>query len=412
MSNLNDNNDKDKSSQTVPGHWTELLQCSSKGAINNLYNATIIMSHDEKFKDVFYYNEMTSRPCVRRPNGKDTWHLVDDVYYEMAKKYIQQFYIKTMSLENIRGAILLACHDHKFHPVKEDIESVVWDQVPRIETWLPVYMGAEDTPYHQVIGSCFIISMIARIYDPGCQCDYMLIFEGPQGIGKSTAFRILGGEYFSDCLNELNTKDAKMHVVSFWLHELAEMHAILSTRSEAAQVKSFLTRTKEIFRPPYGVMDVERPRQCVFAGTTNQERYLRDDTGNRRFWPAKCGTIDTEALKKDRSQLFAEALVKYREGWHWWPPREFEESFIKPQQASRLEFDEWQNIISRQLDLGNNVFDVRNATIADVYKWWISTGDSRLSNADSQRIAKVLRGLGATSRRTKKGFVWDLTAGV
>ena len=217
--------------------------------------------------------------------------------------------------------------------------------MPRIETWACRYLGAEDTAFNRSVGALWLISAVARIFRPGVKADHMLVLEGPQGARKSTALKILAGEdWFTDELPDLGSKDAAMHMQGVWIIEIAELDAI--GKAEVSRIKAFLTRTTDRFRPPYGRYTIEVPRQCVFAGTVNPDTYLRDETGNRRFWPVRCGTIDIDALARDRDQLWAEAVARFRAGAIWWLDTPELIAAATAEQEKRYQADAWDDLIA------------------------------------------------------------------
>jgi predicted P-loop ATPase len=209
------------------------------------------------------------------------------------------------------------------------------------------------------------------------------VLEGRQGTLKSTACAILGGAWYSDNLPELSAgKDVSQHLRGKWLIEVSEMHAV--TKAEAAALKAFLTRTAERFRPSYGRREVIEERQCCFIGTTNRDCYLKDESGGRRFWPIKTGNILTNALERDRDQLFAEAVAGFRAGAHWWPDKDFERGHIIPEQAARYESDAWEEAIAKFLEGRDQV------TIWQVARDGLFIETPKLGTADQRRIRAAL----------------------
>jgi predicted P-loop ATPase len=242
----------------------------------------------------------------------------------------------------------------------------------------------------------FLVAMVARVMKPGCKCDYMLVLEGTQGALKSSACAILGGMWFSDNLPELHHGDAvrlSTHLRGRWLIEIGEMSSI--GKAEAGTLKAFLTQTVERYVPKFGRNEVIEPRQCCFIGTTNKTAYLRDETGGRRFWPVKVDVVDLDRLARDRDQLFAEAVVAYRDGETWWPAPAFEREHIAPQQEARYEADVWEELIEHWV--GSRL----RCTIAQVAREALHFEVSRIGTADQRRIGAALERSGWT--RAKRG---------
>jgi predicted P-loop ATPase len=299
-------------------------------------------------------------------------------------------------------AVDLRARECSFHPVRNYLDSLTWDRVERLETWLNIYLGAEDTPYARGIGRMFMVGAAARVLQPGCKMDYMLILEGKQNLRKSTACSILGGDWFSDSMPEnVASKDAAQHLRGKWVLEVAEMHAL--SKSETTALKAFITRQVEQYRPSYGRREVHEPRQCVFVGTTNKAQYLRDETGGRRFWPVKVAVtrpINTDLLAEKRDQLFAEAVHRYRAGEHWWPDDAFEREHIQPEQEARFEPDAWETAIedylSEKLKKAEGVKDPekeRRVTVLEVARNALGIDTAKFGTADQRRVANILERL-------------------
>jgi predicted P-loop ATPase len=299
--------------------------------------------------------------------------------------------------------------DHRIHPVRAYLDHLQWDGTRRLETWPSRYLGAEPTDLTHAMGSLWLISAIARVYRPGVKADHMLILEGEQGARKSTALKILAGEdWFTDELPDLGSKDAAIHMQGVWIVEIAELDAI--GRAEVSRIKAFLTRTTDRFRPPYGRHTVEIKRQCVFAGTVNPDTYLRDETGNRRFWPIRCGDIDIDALARDRDQLWAEAVARFKDGAIWWIEDKAILQAAREEQDKRYQSDAWDGLIEhwltheiRMVGDSHSSFDpprresvprrepLRDVSIGEILAEAIGAEPTRWSRIDQMRVSGYLK---------------------
>jgi predicted P-loop ATPase len=265
--------------------------------------------------------------------------------------YIQKRFIPKIARDKIDAIVSMhARQRNAFHPVRDYLQALKWDGTPRLNNWLRDYMTRGNTQppeYLAAVGAAWMISAVARIMEPGCQADYALVFEGDQGTRKSSALRGLAGgaEYFSDSLPaDLAHKDAKDHLRGKWIVELPDLAQF--KRTEIETVKAFLTRRDENYRPAYGRHEVRFPRQCIFAGSTNEETYLVDPTGNRRFWVVGNCHVNLVAIKRDRDQLWAETVTRYLAGEAWYLTTDELESLARTEAGERVAHDPWTSQVA------------------------------------------------------------------
>jgi predicted P-loop ATPase len=386
--------------------WTDACIKDEGRIVPCLANVMVALRDAAEIADVFAYDEMARDTVIvgTLPGGANGGSLprqIGDADVSQLQEWLQRNGMPKIGKDTTHQAVDLRARERSFHPVRDYLGGLKWDGAPRLDRWLTTYLGSEPSAYVAAIGRMFLIAMVARIFKPGCKVDYMLVLEGDQGLRKSQALRVLAGEWFSDNLPDLHFGDAvrlSMHFRNKWLIEVGELSSF--SKAGAAELKSFISRSEERFTPKFARKEVKEPRQCVFAGTINEKTYLKDETGNRRFWPAPTTNIDLSALAANRDQLFAEALVAFRTGAQWWPDGAFERAYIKPEQDARYQADPWHEIISAYVAGRKSVLPGQIAKDA------LKIETARLGTIHRDRVTAVLVALGWTrsEKKDREGY--------
>lgn len=384
------------------GYWV-----TPTGAFRHCtHNATLLMANDPDWQGVLRWDEFSGDIIkVKAPpwslhevhSGKSPlgpWSDTDDT---LLSNWFNRNGINLPDNAIFKIARLIA-QKYSFHPIKEYIQSIKSDKTPRLGNAASTYLGAND-PTANIAFKRWMISAVARIFSPGCKVDHMIILESnKQGRSKSKALEVLGGKWFSDTAIDVQSKDALVALRKVWVLEWGELSAL--RKVDVNRLKQFITSRKDDYREPYGRSVSSHLRQCVFAGTTNQEKYLRDSTGARRFWPIKCDNINIEALKRDRDQLWAEAYEQYIAGVEWWPESEEEHTALAEAAEERFESDPWEDIIKVWID-DKEHSGTKEFTTRDILNGAISRDKQHQTRADSMRIGEILKRLGMIRRRVQ-----------
>lgn len=327
-----------------PQGWRLALIKSSEGAIKVIReNVVLALQCIPETAGKIAFNEFANDiiKLVDMPWGSPAgkWSEVDELL--MGEWLCRSHYLPSMPRGTLEEAVRMVAQRHMYHPVRQYLESVTWDGTQRLNTWLahvvttPKELTKKKEKYLARVGAWFLMAMAARALEPGCKFDYMPIFEGNQGMRKSTLLAVLGGEWFADTGFVLGDKDSLQGLQGRWMYEISELDAM--ARAEVTKIKAFVASQKDWFRASFDKRPREYKRQLVFAGTTNEHQYLVDGTGNRRFWPVEVTrVIDTEWVAANRDQLFAEAVVRFRSGERFHPNTREEVELFLPQQRERM----------------------------------------------------------------------------
>lgn len=335
--------------------WQKALELDKAGKVKNtLQNLTVILMNDPLLKPLVFnqlLDGMEIKGDVPWRHPSKFWRDADDA---QLISYVDSHY-GTFSARNYDIAVAKVTDDRSYHPIREFIENLPeWDKVPRVDTLLIDYLGADDNEYVRAVTRKTLCAAIKRVLYPGCKFDSMLVLNGPQGVGKSTLIAKLAGEWFSDSLNLGDTKDktAAEKLQGYWILEIGELAGL--KKAEVETLRSFLSRQNDIYRAAFGKRATPHLRQCVFFGTTNAESgYLRDTTGNRRFWPVKTpgtGIKHSWDLTPELiCQIWAETLVYVKQGEKLYLSAELE-ALSKAEQREAMESDEREGLVRLYLD--------------------------------------------------------------
>jgi predicted P-loop ATPase len=299
--------------------WKAELEYTKSGKLLcNIANIILILENDPALAGHIVHDLFTGMDSAKDglPWNKNAnqWTDTDDANLRV---WLEKHYDIT-GKEKIADALTAVLTRHSYHPIRDYLNGLTWDGVPRLDRIIIDYMGAEDSELNRAMSRKHFVAAVARVFNPGCKYDYCLIMSGAEGIGKSTLLRVMGGKWFNDSITTLEGKEGMEQLRRAWVVELGELSSI--KRSDVEQVKAHLSKQVDIYRAAYARRVLEHPRQCVFCGTTNEALFLKGDTGNRRFWviPVVAELRKykdwSEAIRRDRGQLWAEAVHYYKLG--------------------------------------------------------------------------------------------------
>jgi putative DNA primase/helicase len=346
--------------EAANNEWLKLLDLDKHGFYRPTRdNITLILENDPYLKGKIAHNEFSHitmarghlpwRQLVNLAEG-EAWEDSDDA---SLRHYIEKVYGITIT-EKVSDALTIVEKKNRYHPIRQYLQGLQWDGAPRVESLLIEYLGAEDSIYTRTVTRKILAAAVARVFQPGVKFDYMLVLVGRQGIGKSHLISLLGKSWYSDSVNTVLGKEAYEQLQEAWILEMAELSA--AKKAEAEAVKHFISKKEDIYRVAYGKRVTKFPRQCVFFGTTNENEFLKDTTGNRRYWAVKAGvcgirkSLWSQDIHKEIDQVWAEAYEFYKGGETLYLEGDMEKEAAKIQEL-HIEQSDKEGMISEFLEL-------------------------------------------------------------
>lgn len=373
-----------------PADWNSILQCTKSGPINNLDNVVRVIEHDPFLRGQIWYDEFLDRIVTNWQGPERNWKDSDDILLQLHMQ--RNIGLTKVGVNTCHDAAVVAAFHNIKNECKSYLDGLVWDGVERLKYLMTEGFDTEDTDYEAAVGRCWFVSMVARVFQPGCKVDTVPVLEGDQGRGKSTALSIIGGKWYCECHESVMSKDLFGVLDGHMLVEISEMHSF--TRVEVERVKGIISCQVDRYRKSYGRNTEDHPRKTVLACTTNRDDWQRDETGARRFWPVTCGKINHQWLRDNRDHLFAEAVHRFKAGEAWWdvPVAEQQDAVEK-----RRDVDAWEAVI------GDWLIGKMRVQTHEVLRDCLLIEVGRQDQLAQKRIARVMRVLGWKQRIVKEG---------
>jgi predicted P-loop ATPase len=415
---------EDATAIITDNRWKHSLEMTAKGVPvkDSFQNTYLLFKYHKDFREVFYYDDFRGAVMLRHPlpgstqQGQSFPRQLNGTDIPLIRTWLNGLihvfgHVLDARPSTITCAIEAVAQENRRHPVREylTVLAAAWDGKYRLAGWMSTYLGAENTEYTQSVALITLLAAVKRVFEPGCKFDAMPVLEGPQGVGKSTAIRILAHDWFTDNLTSVTDKRLLVEETQgSWLVEVSELAAF--HKAQVEHLKKALSSQEERVRMAYAAAPVTVPRQFIFVGTTNRDDYLADETGNRRFWPVRCGRIDLEALQRDREQLWAEAMAAYRAGVPLVMPEHLREVAAE-QQGQRFVDEEADSWAARLQGVLNVMPPGTFLQAGALLQMALEIPEREMTRKDFQRLKRAMQQIGIEQvlqkreGRVRRGYV-------